>query len=226
MFARTASRGLNRCAPEAVICRFSSRSGVTSSRIQNERPCVESTRSSCHTLMPVTGRDGQVALDGLPVGPSVEGREDPALRAGVQQPLAHRVLAHRAHRIVGGDAVAALGEQPPRGAPVVGAEDVGAEVVQAVARAPPCTPVPGRAGTTRSRPPCRTSASAGGVISFQVAPPSRVTCTRPSSVPAQISRGSVGDSARANTVSKISTPVTSALMGPPGLRLIAPGRPW
>ena len=39
-----------------------------------------------------------------------------------------------------------------------------------------------------------------GVTFFQVLPPSRVTCTRPSSEPAQSSPGASGDSARAKIV--------------------------
>jgi len=39
--------------------------------------------------------------------------------------------------------------------------------------------------------------TAAGVTSFQLRPASRVTCTRPSSVPAQISSLSRGDSAMA-----------------------------
>ena len=56
---------------------------------------------------------------------------------------------------------------------------------------------------------------AGGVTSVQVRPSSRDTWIRPSSEPAQISSGVKGDSAMEKTTLKISTPVTSALMGPP-----------
>ena len=52
-------------------------------------------------------------------------------------------------------------------------------------------------------------------MSCQVAPSSRETWSRPSSDPAQISSAVNGDSAMEKTTLKISTPVTSALMGPP-----------
>jgi hypothetical protein len=58
-------------------------------------------------------------------------------------------------------------------------------------------------------------ASAGGVTFVQVAPSSRDTCTRPSSLPAHRTPRSVGDSSKANTVPKTSTPVPSDVMGPP-----------
>src|SRR3990170_3699757 len=48
----------------------------------------------------------------------------------------------------------------------------------------------------------------------QVAPPSRVTCTRPSSVPAQITLRSVGLGARVMIVVKFSADVTSGVRPP------------
>src|SRR4051794_30454096 len=46
-------------------------------------------------------------------------------------------------------------------------------------------------------------------------PLSVVTCTSPSSLPAQIRPSRFGDSAMANTVPYVSTPVLSPVMGPP-----------
>src|SRR2546430_11591697 len=46
-------------------------------------------------------------------------------------------------------------------------------------------------------------------------PLSVVTCTRPSSLPAQISPSRLGDSAMAKTVPYVSTPVLSPVIGPP-----------
>ena len=54
-----------------------------------------------------------------------------------------------------------------------------------------------------------------GVTFCQLLPSSRVSCTRPSSVPAQITPLSWGDTASAKIVSYTSTPVTSLLTGPP-----------
>src|SRR5215469_4121979 len=53
-----------------------------------------------------------------------------------------------------------------------------------------------------------------GVTLVQVFPASRVTCTRPSFVPAQITPGSLGDSAMANTTSAYSTPTLSGVRPP------------
>src|SRR5437016_14628267 len=53
------------------------------------------------------------------------------------------------------------------------------------------------------------------VTFVQCCPPSRVTCTSPSSVPAQITPFSTGDSAIVNTVSSYSTLVLSWVTGPP-----------
>ena len=55
----------------------------------------------------------------------------------------------------------------------------------------------------------------GGVIAVQLAPASRVICSKPSSEPAQMTPGSCGDSARVYTVAKCSAPTASRLMGPP-----------
>src|SRR6266851_5713445 len=49
---------------------------------------------------------------------------------------------------------------------------------------------------------------------LQLFPPSRVTCTRPSLVPAQISPGLSGDSAIAKTTSAYSTPMLSGVRPP------------
>ena len=77
-------------------------------------------------------RDRQVELERLPVGAVVERDVEAELGAGVEQPLARRVLAHDAHEVVGRNAVLAVGQQIPVGAVVVGAEDVRPEVVEPV----------------------------------------------------------------------------------------------
>src|SRR3989442_4302654 len=59
------------------------------------------------------------------------------------------------------------------------------------------------------------SGSSGGVTSRQSPPPSRDTCTRPSSLPAHITPFSCGDSAKAKIVHDVSAPDASLLMGPP-----------
>src|SRR5215471_10716665 len=48
----------------------------------------------------------------------------------------------------------------------------------------------------------------------QVLPPSRVNCSRPSLVPAQITPASLGDSAMANTTPAYSTPMLSGVRPP------------
>src|SRR5262245_852026 len=53
------------------------------------------------------------------------------------------------------------------------------------------------------------------VTFIQLAPPSRVRWTSPSSLPTQMSPFSFGDSAIAKTVSYHSTPVLSPVIGPP-----------
>ena len=56
---------------------------------------------------------------------------------------------------------------------------------------------------------------ARGVTLVQVAPSSRVTCTRPSSVEAQISPGRWAESARQAQVACTSAPAVSWVSGPP-----------
>ena len=87
-----------------------------------------------HQVLPVhpevgDGGSGEVQLQGLPVGPLVEGDEHPELGAGVQEPLPVRVLPHHAHRVIRRDAVPAVGEEAPPGTVAIGEEDVGPEVV-------------------------------------------------------------------------------------------------
>ena len=53
------------------------------------------------------------------------------------------------------------------------------------------------------------------VTFFQFFPSSVVTCTSPSSLPAQMRPFCFGDSAIAKTVPNVSTPVPSPVMGPP-----------
>jgi hypothetical protein len=52
------------------------------------------------------------------------------------------------------------------------------------------------------------------VTLVQCWPPSRVICTRPSFVPAQITPASLGDSASANTTPAYSTPMLSPVRPP------------
>ncbi|HEX2077771.1 MAG TPA: hypothetical protein VHG08_08685, partial [Longimicrobium sp.] len=59
------------------------------------------------------------------------------------------------------------------------------------------------------------SPSSRGVTSVHVPPPSRVTCTRPSSEPVQIVPTSRGDGAMVKMVPYVSTPVWSSVIGPP-----------
>src|ERR1051326_211878 len=59
------------------------------------------------------------------------------------------------------------------------------------------------------------SGIAFGVTFDQFFPPSAVTCTRPSSEPAQIRSFCSGDSTTEKIVSYTSTPVLSLVMGPP-----------
>src|SRR6202049_984076 len=59
------------------------------------------------------------------------------------------------------------------------------------------------------------SGMAFGVTLSQCWPPSRVTCTNPSSVPAQIKSFCTGDSTTEKIVSYTSTPVLSLVIGPP-----------
>src|SRR5579875_590536 len=56
----------------------------------------------------------------------------------------------------------------------------------------------------------------GGRTSLQFAPASVLTCTSPSSEPTQITLSVSGETAIEEIVSNISSPVTSALIGPPG----------
>ena len=59
------------------------------------------------------------------------------------------------------------------------------------------------------------SGASRGVTSSQPAPPSRVTCTSPSSDPTQITSASWYEGAMAKTVAYVSTPVWSLVSGPP-----------
>src|SRR5438105_3924805 len=57
------------------------------------------------------------------------------------------------------------------------------------------------------------------VTSLHVVPPSRVTCTRPSLVPAHNTLASIGDSPIANTTPAYSTPMLSGV-NPPEMRCL------
>ena len=58
-------------------------------------------------------RGGQVQLEGLPVGAVVERNVHAEFGAGVEQPGAVGIFADHACRLVGGDAVLAVGESRP-----------------------------------------------------------------------------------------------------------------
>ena len=77
--------------------------------------------------------DRQVALERLPAGAVVDRDEQPEFRSRVEQARAPRVFAHHADRVVGRDAVPAIGNAGPGLSVVVGAPGVGCVVVQAVA---------------------------------------------------------------------------------------------
>src|SRR5262245_953236 len=59
-----------------------------------------------------------------------------------------------------------------------------------------------------------------GVTLSQFCPPLRVTCTRPSSDPAQIVLMSCGVGAIVNTTPYVSTPVLSFVIGPPDAPIV------
>ena len=58
-------------------------------------------------------RRGQVLLQRLPVLALIERDVHALERAGVQQPLLFGILAHDVHRLIGGNAVRAVGQQRP-----------------------------------------------------------------------------------------------------------------
>jgi hypothetical protein len=58
-------------------------------------------------------RDGQVELQGAPVGAIVEGDEHAKLGAGVQQAWPCGILTHHARGLIGGNAVGAVREALP-----------------------------------------------------------------------------------------------------------------
>ena len=80
----------------------------------------------------------------------------------------------------------AAGDVRPGLAAVARAVDVRPQVVEADRVDRRVGGVARRSATRPSATPSPTASSAGGVTSFQVLPPSRVTWIRPSSVPAQI----------------------------------------
>ena len=79
------------------------------------------------------GGHREVELERLPVRAVVEGDEHAVLGGGVEKPLPVGILPHRPYPLVGGDPVRPVGEQRPALPEVVGAEDVGPEVVEAEA---------------------------------------------------------------------------------------------
>ena len=96
-----------------------------------ERPALRAQ----HEVLPreLDVRDGggrQVELQRLPVPAIVERHAHPELGAGVEQPRAVGIFAHHARRLVGSDAVGAVGEPRPALAVVVGAINVRCEVAE------------------------------------------------------------------------------------------------
>ena len=83
------------------------RSGERSSRIQNERPCVATIRSSSWIQRSRIERARQIQLKRLPVIAVVERDPDARLGAGEEEPASDRVLPHGVDRAVlreaGGD---------------------------------------------------------------------------------------------------------------------------
>src|SRR5690606_11611744 len=75
--------------------------------------------------------------------------------------------------------------------------------------------LPGECGDASTRLMRANSGVPGGVTFVQFAPPSRVTCTRPSSEPTQIVPASWYDGAMVKITAYVSTPVWSFVMGPP-----------
>ena len=77
-------------------------------------------------------RHRQVELQRLPVRPVIEGDVHAELRARIQQALSIRVLSSHPHEVVRGNTVAAVGEQLPALAVIVGAKDIRLEVIETV----------------------------------------------------------------------------------------------
>src|SRR6185437_6607264 len=77
--------------------------------------------------------DRQIELEGLPVGAVVEGDVHAEFGAGIEEAGADRILADDTGGLVGGDAIAAVGEQGPMRTEIVGAVDVGGEVAEQIA---------------------------------------------------------------------------------------------
>jgi len=67
------------------------------------------------------------------VGAVVEGNVEPELSPGVEEPPAVGVLPDDASEVIRGNSVLAVGEERPARAEVVGSEDIGFEVVGAIA---------------------------------------------------------------------------------------------
>ena len=181
------SRAPARTGAPASPPRFAAswRSGATSSSTQSARPCVAATRSLPCTSRSRTQAVGRFELQRLPGVAVVEGDEDAAVGAGVEQPRAHgsaRTTVDEAAR----RQARAIAVQ--RRAVVARAVDVRREVVVPVGVDRGVR----RAGIER-RGVERCDLRPGGQRlaasrRFQFLPPSRVSCIRPSSVPTQISR--------------------------------------
>ena len=139
---------------------------------------------------------GQVQRQRLPVIAVVVRDVEAVLRAGVEQAAARRILADGVHVVLRGDAGDDL---RPRLAEVTRPEDVGREVAEQrlLDRDVGAAGLEARGVDMLTRPK---SGMSFGVTFVQVLPPSRVTCTRPSSDPAQRMLTSFLPGPSANTV--------------------------
>ena len=100
-----------------------------SSRIQKPRPCVPTTRSFAVHHQIADRRRRHVQAQRLPIVAVVEGDEDGEFGAGEEQAFADRVFADGVDGSIG----QAVDDLLPGGAAIVGAIDVGLEIVQAEA---------------------------------------------------------------------------------------------
>ena len=140
------------------------RSGVMSSRIQNARPCVATTRSSPLNAMSRTDVGGRFSCSDCQWSPSSNETKIAGLGAGEEQARALRILAHgvdvRRRREAGRDA-------RPRPAAIVGAVDVRRHVVELVRVDRHVRGVGIEARRLRSTRPWPTALSSAGVTSVQ-----------------------------------------------------------
>ena len=74
---RTAARGAYRCASAAIVASVICCNGEMSSRIQNARPSVDTTRSPCRTCRSVTGTGGNFTGIGCQRSPALNDTHTP-----------------------------------------------------------------------------------------------------------------------------------------------------